>query len=98
MMAETEDLIDFNVIEVQKENIQSLPGGRSAKQLSLLCSPLISSKDKSDNVSLTQTQELKAQIRADFEKELSTIAEADDPVEVFNRYIKWTCDAYPSAQ
>jgi checkpoint serine/threonine-protein kinase len=98
-MAESEDLINFDIIETQKENIQALPGGRSAKQLSLLCSPLLTSRDKTaKDVSLTQTQELKALIRADFEKELSTIADADDPLDIFDRYIKWTCDAYPSAQ
>jgi checkpoint serine/threonine-protein kinase len=93
-MAANGDLIDFEVIETQKENIQSLPGGRSAKQLSLLCSP-ISAKQPAP---LTQTQELKNTIRQDFEKELENIDEADDPLEVYDRYVKWTTNAYPTAQ
>ena len=93
-MAESGDLIDFAVIETQKENIQSLPGGRSAKQLSQLCGPLSAIKSPP----LSQSVELKNQIRQDFEKELLTVAEADDPLEIYDRYVKWTADAYPSAQ
>jgi checkpoint serine/threonine-protein kinase len=93
-MAEVEDLIDFNVIETQKENIQSLPGGRSAKSLSLLCSPI--SVEKSIN--LSETQNAKQAVRQGFEQELANIADADDPLDVYDRYIKWTTDAYPSAQ
>ncbi|KAI9850557.1 MAG: hypothetical protein M1824_003218, partial [Vezdaea acicularis] len=38
-MAVTSDLIDFDIIESHKENIQSLPGGRSAKALASAFSP-----------------------------------------------------------
>jgi checkpoint serine/threonine-protein kinase len=93
-MADSGDLISFDAIETQKENIQSLPGGRSAKQLSLLCSPLVAAKSPP----LSQTSELKERIKADFEKELSNIEDADDPLDVYDRYIKWTMQAYPSAQ
>lgn len=93
-MVEVEDLIDFNVIETQKENIQSLPGGRSAKSLSLLCSPI--SVEKS--ISLSETQNAKQAVRKGFEQELANIADADDPLDIYDRYIKWTTDAYPSAQ
>jgi checkpoint serine/threonine-protein kinase len=93
-MAESDDLIDFSTIETQKENIQSLPGGRSAKQLSLLCSPVANAKP----APLSQTQELKNRIRADFEEELRGIDDADDPLDVYDRYVKWSLDAYPSAQ
>ena len=93
-MADVEDLIDFNVIETQKENIQSLPGGRSAKNLSLLCSPI--SLEKS--VNLSETQNAKQAVRQTFENELANIADADDPLDIYNRYINWTTDAYPSAQ
>jgi checkpoint serine/threonine-protein kinase len=93
-MAESGDLIDFSTIETQKENIQALPGGRSAKQLSLLCSPVASGKP----TPLSQTQELKDRIRADFEAELRGADDADDPLDAYDRYVKWTLDAYPSAQ
>jgi checkpoint serine/threonine-protein kinase len=93
-MVESEDLIDFNVIETQKENIQSLPGGRSAKNLSLLCSPISTEK----TASFSETQDLKQALRQEYEKELLTVAEADDPLDIYDRYIKWTLDAYPTAQ
>jgi checkpoint serine/threonine-protein kinase len=92
-MAEVGDLIDFEAIETQKENIQSLPGGRSAKQLSLLCSPLSSKIPPS----LNETSDLRAAARADFEKELDSAHDADDPLDIYDRYIKWTLSAYPSA-
>jgi checkpoint serine/threonine-protein kinase len=93
-MAGTEDLIDFDVIETQKENIQSLPGGRSAKSLSLLCSPISTEK----SVTYSETQNAKQAVREAFEQELTNIADADDPLDIYDRYIKWTTDAYPSAQ
>lgn len=93
-MAEPNDLIDFNVIEGQKENIQALPSGRSAKALAQLYSPpLLGANPSPSNLSEAQ---LKA--RAEFEKELATIDEADDPLDVYDRYVKWTLDAFPSAQ
>jgi checkpoint serine/threonine-protein kinase len=93
-MADTEDLIDFGAIETQKENIQSLPGGRSAKSLASICSPLAMKKSPP----LSDTQNLKNTMRQEYEKELLVIAESDDPLEVYDRYIKWTMDAYPAAQ
>ena len=93
-MADTEDLINFDVIETQKENIQSLPGGRSAKSLALLYSPISIQK----TASFSETQNLKLTIREEYEHELLTIGEADDPLDIYDRYIKWTMDAYPSAQ
>ena len=92
-MAEVGDLIDFDAIETQKENIRSIPGGRSAKQLSLLCSPL-SSKIPAP---LTETQDLRNAARAEFENELLSASESDDPLDIYDRYIKWTLSAYPSA-
>jgi checkpoint serine/threonine-protein kinase len=56
------DLIDFDIIETQKENIQSLPSGRSAKALATLFSPV--SKGKASSPS--QTQNLNDVMRQDF--------------------------------
>lgn len=93
-MAESQDLIDFNVIEGQKENIQALPSGRSAKALAQIYSPpLLGANPSPSNLSEAQLV-----ARADFEKELATIDEADDPLDVYDRYVKWTLDAFPSAQ
>ncbi len=37
-------------------------------------------------------------IRAEYEAEVANISESDDPLDVFDRYVRWTLDAYPSAQ
>ncbi|PHH92230.1 hypothetical protein CDD83_8341 [Cordyceps sp. RAO-2017] len=94
-MSASEDLINFDVIECQKENIQSLPGGRSAKKLAELYSPSplqLSTPTPSD------TKNVNDCIRAEYEAEVRNIAESDDPLDVFDRYVRWTLDAYPSAQ
>ena len=66
----SDDLIDFDIIENQKENIQSLPSGRSAKALAQLYSPL-SLGTKSPPPS--HTQDLNNAIRQEYEKELLAI-------------------------
>ncbi|WPH00073.1 Hypothetical protein R9X50_00289600 [Acrodontium crateriforme] len=93
-MAGSGDLIDFNVIESHKENIQALPSGRSAKALAQLYSPPLLGANPSP--SLSQDAHLKE--RVEYEKELANIEEADDPLDVYDRYVKWTMDTYPSAQ
>ncbi|KAI1383282.1 Mad3/BUB1 homology region 1-domain-containing protein [Hypoxylon trugodes] len=90
------DLIDFDIIEGQKENIQSLPGGRSAKKLAEVFSP--SPLHKLNTPTPTDTKNINDCIRAEYEEELANISESDDPLDVFDRYVRWTFDAYPSAQ
>lgn len=93
-MAATDDLIDFNIIESHKENIQALPSGRSAKALAQIYSPPLLGA----NPSPIAIQDANTGRRQEFEKELQNIEEADDPLDVYDRYVKWTLDAYPSAQ
>ena len=89
----TEDLINFDLIETHKENIQSLPGGRSAKSLASTLSPsLLHSPTPGD------TKNLNDAIRHEYEVELTAIADSDDPLDIYDRYVKWTLSAYPSAQ
>ncbi|ORY62312.1 Mad3/BUB1 homology region 1-domain-containing protein [Pseudomassariella vexata] len=95
-MAGSEDLINFDVIEGQKENIQSLPGGRSAKKLAELYSP--SPLHKLSTPTPTDTKNVNECVRAEFEAEVANLSESDDPLDVFDRYVRWTFDAYPSAQ
>jgi checkpoint serine/threonine-protein kinase len=90
------DLIDFDIIEGQKENIQSLPGGRSAKKLVDLFSPAPLAKLATPTP--TDTKSIHDCIRAEFESEIANLSESDDPLDVFDRYVRWTLDAYPSAQ
>lgn len=91
------DLIDFDVIENQKENIQALPGGRSAKKLVEVFSPS-QPLHKLDTPTPTDTKNVNDCIRAEYEAEVANLSESDDPLDVFDRYVRWTFDAYPSAQ
>ncbi|KAH7551462.1 Mad3/BUB1 homology region 1-domain-containing protein [Bipolaris maydis] len=93
----SDDLIDFEVIENQKENIQSLPSGRSAKALAQLYTPPLTSA-AGQAPSPSQMQDANSATRLQYEKELMAIDDSDDPLDVYDRYVKWTLDAYPSAQ
>ena len=96
-MAASNDLVNFDIIENQKENIQSLPGGRSARELARIFSP----RDTSDTLatpSPNDTRTLNDGIRQEFEAELQAIGESDDPLDVYDRYVKWALNAYPTAQ
>lgn len=95
-MSVSEDLIDFDIIENQKENIQSLPQGRSARNLAKLFSP--STLQPLSTPTPSDTKSLNDAIREEYETELMTIAESDDPLDIYDRYVKWTFDAYPTAQ
>ncbi|KAI9769049.1 MAG: hypothetical protein M1839_003812 [Geoglossum umbratile] len=97
-MATSEDLINFDIIEEQKENIQSLPGGRSARYLASMFSPSPSLHKGTLSPTPGETQNLHDTIRREYEAELLTISESDDPLDIYDRYIKWTLYAYPSAQ
>lgn len=92
-MSITEDLINFDIIETHKENIQSLPGGRSAKALASTFSQTQLYCPTSGD-----TKTLNDAIRHEYELELQSIAESDDPLDIYDRYVKWTLSAYPSAQ
>ncbi|KAF2640019.1 hypothetical protein P280DRAFT_401157 [Massarina eburnea CBS 473.64] len=95
----SDDLVDFEVIENQKENIQALPSGRSAKALAQLYTPPLSSGTGAGHTpSPSQVQDGHSETRQQFEKELLAIDESDDPLDIYDRYVKWTLDAYPSAQ
>lgn len=94
-MSVTEDLINFDIIETHKENIQSLPGGRSAKALASHFGPT-SLRSSAPNPG--DTRNLNDAIREEYELELIAIADSDDPLDIYDRYVKWTLSAYPSAQ
>ena len=90
-----EDLINFDIIETHKENIQSLPGGRSAKALASTFA-LVSKRPLGPTPG--DTRNLNDAIREEYELELAAIADSDDPLDIYDRYVKWTFSAYPSAQ
>lgn len=92
----SQDLIDFDIIEGHKENIQALPSGRSAKKLAELFSP--SPLRARSTPTPLGTKDANDDIRAGFEAEIDAISESDDPLDIYDRYVRWTLDAYPSAQ
>ncbi|PWN53074.1 hypothetical protein IE53DRAFT_339471 [Violaceomyces palustris] len=82
-------IISFEAIESQKENVQPLARGRSAHALS-------------NTLSLQHKQRqaaLSAQRKA-HEQEVTSEqnADSDDPLEAWNRYVKWCIDNFPSGQ
>ncbi|KAK5198867.1 protein kinase [Exophiala xenobiotica] len=94
-----DDLINFDIIESHKENIQALPGGRSAKQLAAILTPLPSGRvGAKSEPTLNETKTLNDAIRQEYEIELQSIADSDDPLDIYDRYVRWTLNAYPSAQ
>lgn len=102
-MAASENLINFDVIEAHKENIQALPSGRSAKKLAAVLSPQSAShppaRQPLGSISTpSDTKTINDSIRAEFEAEVAALAESDDPLDIYDRYVRWILDAYPSAQ
>ena len=76
--------VDATILEQDKENIQPLPGGRSASTLESTLQGLS-----------TKNKEVLHQQRNDFEWQLENFSELDDPLQVYVDYIKWTHDNYP---
>lgn len=107
-MAASEDLINFDVIEAHKENIQALPSGRSAKKLAQVLSPSTTTTTTAATAGArkplgaiatpTDIKALNDPVRAAFEAEIAILTEHDDPLDVYDRYVRWILDAYPSAQ
>jgi checkpoint serine/threonine-protein kinase len=95
-MAPNDAAVNFDIIEDHKENIQALPSGRSARKLAELFSP--SPLQPQLTPSPLDTKDVNDSIRAEFEEELAAISESDDPLDIYDRYVRWTFDAYPSAQ
>ncbi|OJJ45422.1 hypothetical protein ASPZODRAFT_134075 [Penicilliopsis zonata CBS 506.65] len=96
-MATSNDPVDFDILEAQKENVQSLPGGRSARELARIFSAG-KEGDKYVAPSPNDTRTLNDAIREEYEAELQLVGESDDPLDVYDRYVKWMLNAYPSAQ
>jgi checkpoint serine/threonine-protein kinase len=79
---------NFDLIEGHKENIQPIRSGRSARALAASLSPL------SANPHAVRSEHAARQ--SEFEEELKTASELDDPLEVWLRYINWTIETFPS--
>jgi checkpoint serine/threonine-protein kinase len=84
-------LVDFDAIEYSKENIAPNPRGRSALALAKAFQPLSESSPQ-------ETRNVHASVRAQFEKDIASSSDLDDPLEVWLRYIKWTDETFPQGQ
>ncbi|KAF2147168.1 uncharacterized protein K452DRAFT_354621 [Aplosporella prunicola CBS 121167] len=87
------DLINFDELEPHKENVQRVQRGRSAKALASILSP--KSADGQLKVIPSDQEKFNNVKRQEFEKELEAIDESDDPLDTYDRYVKWTLETYP---
>jgi checkpoint serine/threonine-protein kinase len=86
----TSQLIDFDAFEHSKENIAPTPRGRSALALAKAFQPVIASPQDIRNAH--------AAVRSQFEHDIASSSDLDDPLEVWLRYIKWTDETFPQGQ
>ncbi|PNS14309.1 hypothetical protein CAC42_6822 [Sphaceloma murrayae] len=82
------DAVSFDLLESHKENITSLPSGRSAKALAAIYSPPLTARP-------TPLSDTNTPARTAFETELACLDEVDDPLDVYDRYVKWIETSYP---
>ena len=82
------DPVSFDLIEEHKENIQPIRSGRSARALVAKLTPL------GANPNAVRTEHYARQ--QEFEEELRTSADLDDPLEVWVRYVNWTVETFTS--
>ncbi|KAJ7778143.1 Mad3/BUB1 homology region 1-domain-containing protein [Mycena metata] len=79
-------IVDFDVLEAAKENVQPLAGGRRATALSaILSTPHVQRESK-----LAATRN-----RLRINVELALEDEEDDPLEAYCRLVNWTVENYP---
>lgn len=74
-------MVDASILELHKENIQPLMGGRPASKLA---DTLVS---KVSSLLLGQ--------REKFEKQLQNLDDLDDPLQVYCDYVEWTHTSFP---
>lgn len=80
-------MVDFGSLESQKENIEPLRSGRSASTLA-----------KTFSISPVESAANNDAIKDNYEIELQSSAELDDPLDLWARYLSWTQEAYPTGQ
>ncbi|CAH2355243.1 checkpoint serine/threonine-protein kinase Bub1p [[Candida] railenensis] len=75
-------MVDASVLELHKENIQPLVGGRPASKLS-------------EALQQTSPAKLYSSNREKFESQLENLDELDDPLQVYCDYVEWTHTSFP---
>ncbi|KAF7325616.1 BUB1 N-terminal domain-containing protein [Mycena kentingensis (nom. inval.)] len=82
-------IVDFDVLEASKENVQPLPSGRRAAALSAALSTPHAQRESR----LAATRN-----RLRINVELALEDDDDDPLEAYWHLVNWTLDSYPQGQ
>ncbi|KAF8527091.1 Mad3/BUB1 homology region 1-domain-containing protein [Gautieria morchelliformis] len=88
------ELVDADVIEAVKENIQPLQQGRRATALSAIFSTPLVQRD-------TILSRKRARFRLQVTQALEDVDEdegCEDPLDVYSRFVAWTLESYPQGQ
>ncbi|PWN25971.1 hypothetical protein BDZ90DRAFT_233572 [Jaminaea rosea] len=80
-------VVDFDLIEYQKENVQPMSKGRSAHSLSQTLA--LKHKERAEELAVKR-QEYESKVQPD------KLAESDDPLADWCDYVQWTIVSYPS--
>jgi spindle assembly checkpoint component MAD3 len=86
VFSETPNIVDFDVLEAAKENVQPLATGRRATALSAI----LSTPHAQREAKLGATRN-----RLRINVEISLEDDEDDPLEAYCRLVNWTLENYP---
>lgn len=89
-----DEIVNADIIEAVKENIQPLQKGRRATALSAIFSTPHAQRE-------TMLARRRAQFRLQVEQALNDKDDDDespDPLEVYSRFVAWTMESYPQGQ
>jgi hypothetical protein len=86
VFSDTPTIVDFDVLEASKENVQPLAAGRRATALSAILSTPHAQRESK----LAATRN-----RLRINLEIALEDEEDDPLEAYYRLVNWTVENYP---
>ncbi|KAJ7461759.1 Mad3/BUB1 homology region 1-domain-containing protein [Mycena galericulata] len=89
VFSDTPNIVDFDVLEAAKENVQPLATGRRATALSAILSTPHAQRESK----LAATRN-----RLRINVEIALEDEEDDPLEAYWRLVNWTVENYPQGQ
>jgi hypothetical protein len=89
MLKQAPVIVDCDVIEAAKENIQPLASGRRVTTLSAILQTPHAQRD---------AQLLAARKRFRMNIQIALEDEDDDPLEAYSRFVQWTLENYPQGQ
>lgn len=84
-------IVDADVIEAVKENIQPLQKGRRATALSAIFSTPYTQRE-------TMLSRKRAQFKLQVVQAMEDDEETTEPLDVYSRFVAWTLESYPQGQ